>query len=168
MVSDIGQEGGLTDNSRSGRLRGPAVSADSSSVLNFSLLIKDSNGEQNYSEVTVTVNSLTNKPADLPGSAYPLTTSTGKIVGLAVDSGNNIVAMSGIDPATIADSTGKPDNLPMACSISRSKLQRWRTPPRYYLLTGGPGPDTFKYFKYHDDQGWLISVLRAFNPITKP
>ena len=41
-----------------------------------------------------------------------MTCSTGKEIGIKVDSGGNCVSITAVDPATIPDSSDKPDNLP--------------------------------------------------------
>lgn len=133
----------------------PPLIANSTVSFGFSLMIKDSNGLWDQAQVTVTVNSLSHKPGNLPGTAYPVVTSNGKIIGMSVDGRNAFVALTGIDPATLANTNGKPLNLPYGLfNIKVRTATAGDTAKMTIYLPEYQNPFSFKYYKYVDPIGY--------------
>jgi len=77
-------------------------------ILTFELVVKDKGDLQDSDQVTVTVND--NGITGFPDDVLTMTCSTGKEIGIKVES--DLVSITAVDPATLPDSSDKPDNLP--------------------------------------------------------
>ena len=77
-------------------------------ILTFELVVKDKGDLQDSDQVTVTVDD--NGISGFPDDVLTMTCSTGKEIGIKVES--DLVSITAVDPATIPDSSDKPDNLP--------------------------------------------------------
>ena len=79
-------------------------------TLTFELVVKDNEDLQDSANVSITVND--NGIDGFPDDVLTMTCSTGKEIGMKVESGGDCVSITAADLATIPDSSDKPDNLP--------------------------------------------------------
>ena len=79
-------------------------------ILTFELVVKDDEDLQDNDQVSVTVND--NGISGFPDDVLTMSCSTGDPIGIKVESGGDFVSITAVDPATIPDSSDKPDNLP--------------------------------------------------------
>ena len=79
-------------------------------ILTFELVVQDKGDLQDSDRVTVAIND--NGIGGFPDDVLTMTCSTGKHIGVKVESGGNCVSITAVDSATVPDSSDKPDNLP--------------------------------------------------------
>jgi hypothetical protein len=79
-------------------------------ILTFEVVVKDDDDLQDNDQVTVTVND--NGIDGFPDDVLTMICSTGKEIGIKVESGGDLVSITAVEAATVPDSSDKPENLP--------------------------------------------------------
>jgi hypothetical protein len=127
------------------------------------LTVEDSGGLKSSDEVSVTIydNGITGFPADV----LTMTCSTGKSIGIKVDSGGDYVSITAVDPAIIPDSSDKPENLPYGLFdwLIKTDAVGGTVKVKFYLETQAGVND--KWSKYKNTTGvWEdCSAYASFN-----
>ena len=140
----------------------PIVSSEEM-ILTFEVAVKDKGGLQDSAEVSVTV--IDNGIDGFPDDVLMMTCSTGKEIGIKVESGGDLVSITAVDPTTIPDSSDKPDNLPYCLFDLLIKADAvGGTAKVTFYLEGQAGKDD-KWFKYKTSTGiWEdCSAYAVFN-----
>jgi lysophospholipase L1-like esterase len=132
-------------------------------ILTFELTVEDSGGLKSSDEVSVTIydNGITGFPADV----LTMTCSRGKSIGIKVESGGDYVSITAVDPATIPDSSDKPENLPCGLFdlLIKTDAVGGTVKVTFYLETQAGVND--KWSKYKNSTGvWEdCSAYASFN-----
>jgi hypothetical protein len=135
----------------------------SGATLTFRLTAEDVGGLQASGEVSVTVsdNGITGFPADV------LTTRTlaGEPFGIREDNGGSFTRLSVIDPSTMPDGSGKPDNLIYGLVEMEIRVSAPGSATTVTIFLPSPAPDGYGWYKYTDTAGWTdYNGNAAFNP----
>jgi hypothetical protein len=130
-------------------------------ILTFELVVKDDEDLQDTDNVSITVND--NGISGFPDDVLTMICSTGKEIGIKVES--DLVSITAVDPATIPDSSDKPDNLPYGLFdlLIKTDAVGGTAKVTFYLETQAGAND--KWFKYKDSTGtWEdCSAYASFN-----
>jgi len=118
-------------------------------ILTFELVIKDDEDLQDSAQVTITVND--NGIEGFPDDVLTMTCSTGKEIGIKVES--DLVSITAVDPVTITDSSDKPDNLPYGLFDLRIKADAVGGTARVTFYLESKAGDNDKWFKYKNSTG---------------
>jgi hypothetical protein len=132
-------------------------------ILTFELTVEDSGGLKSSDEVSVTIydNGITGFPADV----LTMTCSTGKSIGIKVDSGGDYVSITAVDPATMPDSSDKPENLPYGSFDLLIKADAIGGSAKVTFYLEEPAGPNDKWLKYKESTGeWEdCSAYAVFN-----
>ena len=132
-------------------------------ILTFELVVKDDEDLQDSAQVTITVND--NGIDDFPDDVLTMTCSTGKHIGVKVESGGAYVSITAIAPVTIPDSSDKPENLPYGLFdlLIKADAVGGNAKVTFYLESQAGNDD--KWFKYKTSTGvWEdCSAYAVFN-----
>jgi len=132
-------------------------------ILTFQLVVKDAEALQDSAQVIITVND--NGIGGFPDDVLTMSSSTGKEIGIKVESGGDCTSIATVDPDTIPDSPGKPENLPYGLFDFKIKTANpGDTVKLIFYLESQAGNDD-KWFKYKTSTGvWEdCSAYAAFN-----
>jgi hypothetical protein len=129
----------------------PLVPSDPT-TLTFELVVEDDLGATDADEVVVTVQA--NPAAEFPTPAYPLSCSTGKVVGVEVLSGGQLVALRPVDPLTLAESPDMPQDLPYGLLDMQIKTGRPGGTVTVRVYLDGPAPADYRWYKFDSVDGW--------------
>ena len=138
----------------------PIVSP-SGMILTFELVVEDKGDLQDSDQVTVTVND--NGISGFPDDVLTVTSSTGKEIGIKVES--DLVSITAVDPATIPESSDKPDNLPYGLFDLLIKADAVGGTAKVTFYLESPAGDKDKWSKYKNSTGkWEdCSAYASFN-----
>jgi hypothetical protein len=121
-------------------------------VLTFELVVMDSGGLQSTDTCTVEVAPLMAMPWDgIPG-VVSLNTSTGKRVGIGVDSNTGIGSLTDFNPADIPDSQQKPMDMTYGLIDILLDVNPGATATLTVYLPN-PAPEGYHWYKYYNDSG---------------
>jgi hypothetical protein len=130
-------------------------------ILSFELTVRDGGGNEDSDQVSVIV--YDNGISGFPDDVLTMTCSTGKEIGIKVES--DLVSITTVDPATIPDSSDKPDNLPYGLFdlLIKADAVGGTAKVTFYLQTQAGVND--KWFKYKNSTGtWEdCSAYAVFN-----
>jgi PKD repeat protein len=118
-------------------------------ILTFELVVKDEEDLQDSDQVTVTVND--NGITGFPDDVLTMTCSTGKHIGIKVES--DLVSVTAVDPDTIPDSSDKPDNLPYGLFDLLVKPDAVGGTAKVTFYLESPAGNDDKWFKYKESTG---------------
>mgnify|MGYP001828174763 FL=1 len=130
-------------------------------ILTFELVVEDDEDLQDSDQVTVTVND--NGISGFPDDVLTLTSSTGKEIGIKVES--DLVSITAVDSATIPESSDKPDNLPYGLFYLLVKTDAVGGTAKVTIYLENPAGDKDKWSKYKNSTGtWEdCSAYAVFN-----
>jgi hypothetical protein len=130
-------------------------------ILTFELVVEDDEDLQDSDQVTVTVND--NGISGFPDDVLTLTSSTGKEIGIKVES--DLVSITAVDSATIPESSDKPDNLPYGLFDLLVKTDAVGGTAKVTFYLENPAGDKDKWSKYKNSTGtWEdCSAYAVFN-----
>jgi hypothetical protein len=118
-------------------------------MLTFELVVEDDEDFQDSDQVIVTVND--NGISGFPDNVLTMTSSTGKEIGIKVES--DLVSITAVDPATIPESSDKPDNLPYGLFDLLIKADTVGGTAKVTFYLEEPAGPNDKWFKYKDSTG---------------
>jgi hypothetical protein len=133
-------------------------------TLTFELVVKDNEDLQDTSEVSITVND--NGISGFPDDVLTMTCSTGKHIGLKVESGGNLVSLFAVDPETLEDfSPDKPEDLPYGLIDMLIKTDAVGSTVKLTFYLESPAGKNDKWFEYKISTGsWEdCSAYASFN-----
>jgi hypothetical protein len=133
-------------------------------ILTFELVVKDDKDLQDSDEVTVTVND--NGIDGFPDDVLTMPCSTGGPIGIKVKSGGDCTSICAVDPATIPDSSNKPENLPYGLFDLLIKTDAVGGTVKVTFYLESPAGNGANWFKYIASTGiWEdCSAYASFNP----
>ncbi|MEA3414967.1 MAG: CFI-box-CTERM domain-containing protein, partial [Thermodesulfobacteriota bacterium] len=121
-------------------------------VLAFLLMTVDNGGLQATDEVTATVND--NGITDFPEDAITINASTGKNVGISLESGANLTSLLAVNPADITETTNRPEDLIYGLIDIQIKVTMPGDTATVTIHLPTPAPDGYKWYKYGPNNGW--------------
>ena len=132
-------------------------------ILSFELTVKDVGGLEDSAFVTVTVDD--NGITGFPDDVITTTCSTGKHIGVKVESGGNLVSFKPIEPDAIPDSSDKPENLPCGLFDLLIKTDAVGETVKATFYLEDPAGSKYKWFEYRDStEEWEdCSAYAVFN-----
>jgi hypothetical protein len=133
-------------------------------VLTFQLTVTDNGGLQNTDEISVAIND--NGITGFPDGVITFESSTGEDIGIKVDSGGNLISLVAVDPATVPDTTNRPENLIYGLIGMQVKVAAPGDTANVTIYLPNPAPDGYKWFKYGPNKGWYdYSDNATFNAL---
>ena len=139
----------------------PPVS-DGGATLTFQLKVRDGGGLEETDEVLITIED--NGITGFPDEAITFETETGKSIGISVTGGAQMTRLETIDPATVGDSTNRPDNLIYGLLDIDIAVPNEGDSAIVVVYLETPAPAGYKWFKYSPVKGWFdFSAHATFN-----
>jgi hypothetical protein len=120
-------------------------------ILTFELVVKDEGDLQDSDHVTVTVND--NGISGFPDDVLTMTCSTGKKIGIKVESGGDFTGITAVDPAHIPVSPDKPENLPYGLFDLQIKADNPADTVKATFYLEEPAGPNDKWSKYKNSTG---------------
>ena len=131
-------------------------------TLTFQLTVMDNGGLQATDEVSITIND--NGITGFPDDVVTMTCTTGKSIGVKVATGGNCVNIGTNDPATITDTTNRPENLIYGLVDIQLKVNTAGATATVTIYLSTPVPDGYGWYKYSAANGWIdYSANAVFN-----
>jgi hypothetical protein len=121
-------------------------------TLTFQLTVMDNGGLQATDEVSITIND--NGITGFPDDVVTMTCTTGKSIGVKVATGGNCVNIGTTDPATITDTTNRPENLIYGLIDMQIKVAIGGDTATVTIYLPTAAPDGYKWYKYGPNKGW--------------
>ncbi|MCK4304505.1 MAG: PD40 domain-containing protein, partial [Candidatus Eisenbacteria sp.] len=121
-------------------------------TLTFQLTVEDNGGLESSDEVSVTIND--NGITGFPDDVITFKSSTGENLGIKEESGGNLTSLSAVDPATIADTTDRPENLIYGLIDMQIKVAIAGDTATVTIYLPIAAPDGYKWYKYGPNKGW--------------
>lgn len=140
----------------------PIVSTEEM-ILTFQLVVKNDEDLQDSDQVTVTVND--NGITGFPDDVLTMNCSTGMHIGIKVESGGDCTSICAVDPATIPDSSDKPDNLPYGLFDLQIKTKNPGDTVKATFYLEDQAGSNYTWFKYKNstDEWEDYSANTSFN-----
>jgi len=135
----------------------------SGTTLTFRLTVEDNEGLQATDDVSVTIddNGITGFPSDV----LPMRTPAGESFGTKVVSGGNLINIEVIDPSTVSNTLGMPENLDFGLIDFQLKVDTPGATATVTVYFSQPIPEGYRWYKYTTDNGWIdFSASTLFNP----
>jgi hypothetical protein len=120
--------------------------------LEFLLSVTDNGGLVSTDLVGIDIED--NGITDFPSDVLPAESSTGKNVGIIVESGGNIVSFVPVSPETLPDTPEKPDNLIYGLIQMQLKPDLEGGTVKVIIYLENPVPYEFTWYKYSTSNGW--------------
>jgi K319L-like, PKD domain len=132
----------------------PLVDTDDTAgvTVSFQVVATDANGTESTSTVTLTVSD--NGITGFPENAITFTSSTEENLGVYVDSGGSLTMIDTIDPDTIDDTTGKPQDLIYGLVDLEIAVDTPGDTATVTLYLPEPAPEGYTWYKYDSAAGW--------------
>ena len=131
-------------------------------TLTFQLTVMDNGGLQATDGVSITIND--NGITGFPDDVVTMTCTTGKSIGVKVATGGNCVNIGTNDPATITDTTNRPENLIYGLVDIQLKVNTAGATATVTIYLSTPVPDGYGWYKYSAANGWIdYSANAVFN-----
>ena len=131
-------------------------------TLTFQLTVMDNGGLQATDGVSITIND--NGITGFPDDVVTMTCTTGKSIGVKVATGGNCVNIGTTDPATITDTTNRPENLIYGLVDIQLKVNTAGGTATVTIYLSTPVPDGYGWYKYSAVNGWTdYSANAVFN-----
>ena len=135
----------------------------SRTTLTFKLTTADMGGLQASDQISVTVND--NGITGFPADVLTIRTLGGEPFGIREDNGGSFTRLSFIDPSTLPDGFGKPDDLLYGLVEMEVKVSAPGATTTVTIFLPSPAPDGYGWYKYTATAGWTdYSGNAAFNP----
>jgi hypothetical protein len=133
-----------------------------STAMTFRLTVEDNGGLQASANVSVTVND--NGITGFPADVLTLQSFTGEPVGVKVESGGNITSLYAVDPNSIGDNSGKPENLLYGLIDLEIKADAPGATAVVTIYLSQPVPADYAWYQYSSTEGWIdYSAGAVFN-----
>jgi PKD repeat protein len=132
-------------------------------ILTFNLMVKDKGDLQDNGQVTVTVND--NGIDGFPDDVLTMICSTGKEIGMKVESGGDCASITAVDPANIPESSDKPDNLLYGLFdlLIKTDAVGGTAKVTFYLESPAGNDDKWFKYKYSTEEWEDCSAYAVFN-----
>ena len=122
-------------------------------ALTFKLTVEDNGDLQSSSNVSITVddNGITGFPADV----LTFETFSGELMGIKVESGGNITSLYTVDPNSISDTAGKPENLILGLIDLEIKADAPGATAIVTIYLPRQVPVDYGWYQYSSTEGWI-------------
>lgn len=130
--------------------------------LEFLLTIIDITRILHTDKVSIDVddNGITGFPADV----LPTESSTGKNMGIKVESGGSVTAFMMVIPSSLPDTTNMPEDFIYGLISMQLKPDTAGGTVRVTVYLANPAPEAYKWYKYGTNDGWYdFSDYAEFN-----
>lgn len=136
--------------------------ASGSTGMTFRLTVEDSGGLQASSNVSITVND--NGITGFPADVLTFESFTGEPMGIKLEGSGNITALYAIDPNSIGDTVGMPENLIFGLIDLEIKAVNPGDTVSVTIYLPQPVPEDYGWYQYSSTQGWTdYSAGAVFN-----
>jgi len=133
-----------------------------STAMTFSLIVEDNGGLQASANVSITVND--NGITGLPADVLTFQSVEGDPMGIKVESGGNITSLYPVDPNSIGDTIGKPENLIFGLIDLEIKAVAPGGTVTITIHLPQPVPEDYGWYQYSSTEGWIdYSAGAVFN-----
>jgi hypothetical protein len=133
-----------------------------STAMTFSLIVEDNGGLQASANVSITVND--NGITGLPADVLTFQSVEGDPMGIKVESSGNITSLYPVDPDSIGDTIGKPENLIFGLIDLEIKAVAPGDMVTITIHLPQPVPEDYGWYQYSSTQGWIdYSAGAVFN-----
>jgi hypothetical protein len=133
-----------------------------STTMTFRLTVEDNGSLQDSANVSITVND--NGITGFPADVLTFQSFTSEDMGIKVESGGNMTNLSPVDPDSIVDTIGKPENLIFGLIDLEIKVG---TPGDTAVVTihlPQAVPEGYGWYQYSSTEGWVdYSAGAVFN-----
>ncbi|MBW2107666.1 MAG: PQQ-binding-like beta-propeller repeat protein [Deltaproteobacteria bacterium] len=116
-------------------------------VLGFRLTVTDDAGLRSGQETTITVND--NGITGFPDGVTTFVTTNGDDMGMQVSSGGQCVILAAVDPSTIAETSGRPQDLPYGLINMHIRTDTVGGAVDVTLYLPDSAPEDYAWYKYH-------------------
>ena len=136
--------------------------ASGSTGMTFRLTVEDNGGLQASNSVSITVND--NGISGFPADVLTFQSFAGEDMGIKVESGGNLISLYAVDPNSIGDTTGKPENLIFGLIDLEIKADAPGATAIVTIYLPQQVPVDYGWYQYSSTAGWIdYSEGAAFN-----
>lgn len=129
----------------------PVNSADV--ILTFELTVTDIGGLMSTSSVKITVTD--NGITGFPDNVVSIKSGDNDMpIGISVDSGGSCTSLTAVDPLSLPDDPGKPDDLVYGLLNFRVKVPTAGSSAVVKIYLSEPAPENYSWCKYNNSTGW--------------
>jgi hypothetical protein len=124
-------------------------------MLTFRLTVEDNGGLQSSSNVSISVND--NGITGFPPGVFTFESYSGEPMGIKVESGGHITSLYTVDPSSIGDTAGKPENLMFGLIDLEIKADTPGATAMVTIYFPQQVPEDYAWYQYSSTEGWIDS-----------